>query len=812
MFIRIIILIFLLFISFGKNLTAWFIWDLYQVYDDTDKKVLLESGYKMYEFNATSKEEEGSSYIIKHDVFYDWFRAHLVISEMSMDRSQKLEIGDYLKINYSPLIFKKKVNGVSYTISETHLGKLNFTISRKSSPGSRGSEVTEDNSTILMGARYEKKVDKIDLSLIRFNNLKFGLSFANQHTEKYNNITSGIFELNSDKTSISPKLYLWIGDSDTSDGNGGQIFEIKFICYDTDGNIIKDIYFHTPASSSDPDNESDYLYYNTGSLDNDHRFADMSASIIYALPVPLNTKKIFLIIKTGGIEKLIKVSSDNLHYITIDNSLLPDNDYCNLIITENSFSYDNSISLGSSSTYDDNATTTSINLTVKDIVSDNNYVVSGNTAAGMDFKSDITFPYIGKFKVEGLMAFSRERRLYYTGVKNSDGYAYRYKVSYPFNIKSSYFEVGTIQWWMDNKYNASFSVDSRKNYNSIEFYPEKSGSGVPLGKEIDFNYDGIPDYTEGFYAIDSEQPIFIMGDDKNYNGILDKFEFSDIPDYGMYINQRGCEYYIWFSPFIEIEMQAGIYETKEYIGVRTLKSFYYKFSYEKNFSGIIFLGFYNISSYVKKDLWTEDKGLVDGLDNDMDGYIDESDEVDSVISNQGFYDRSFVNRNLINITLARLKGGIGAKFNIGSYYVNDFKNSKKKLLIGNSGLIDYKKEFFNITFRPFFKVTTLFNNESPYNLVAYYQSYWERNYGVILSYLLIKKWVIKFGYINQFYNFAINQFDTKGNILLFELVGKPILSGRNMVAKVGFERTKSKNELRGDQSESNFFVKLFFRM
>ncbi len=807
----IIISVFSLFIM-SNNMYGWFIWDLYQVYDDTDRSVLMDSAYKMYEFNALSKSSDGTSSIVKHDVFYDWYRAHLVLSEKTMNREQTLEIGDYLKINYSSLVFKKKVNGIAYSFSSNPLGKLSLTVSRESSPGSRGAEITENDSTLLMGARYENKFNKIDLKLIKFNDLKIGMSFANRHNEKYDSPGSGIFRLSVDKE-LSPNLYFKVFDSDTSDGDGGQIFEIKYICYDDSNNIIKSIHFHTPASTGDPDDESSYLYLNTGSVDNDHRFADMSSSIVYALPVPLNTKKIYLIVKTGGIEKAYSVSSDNINYYVIDSSILPDNDYCNLIITESGVQYDNSISIDSTSTYDDTVNSTSMSFSVNNILSSEVYEITGNTALGFDWNTKISFPYIGSIKFSGEYGYSIEKRAYYTGEKSINGTAYNFKISYGFDIPAGLFEIGTLQWMIDDNYSAGFSVDSKKDYNSIEFYPESSGSGIPLGKDIDFNYNGIPDYVEGFYAIDSLQPIFIMGDDKNCNGILDKFEFSDKPDYGIDAGQKGGEYYLWFSPILEMEMQLGYYMTKEYSGDKKLERFYYKFSYEKYFKNLIFVGAYNIASYIKKDLWVEDKGLVDGLDNNADGYIDDAVEVESIISNKGgLYSKNFVNRSLLVGKLKRLKGGLGAKFYMGGYYVNNLDSKNNEFKLGNSGMIDFKKSVFDITFYPFFKLTKIQFFSQPYDISKYYQSYLERNYGIIISYPIIEKWNLKFGYINQMYDFNLNVNDTTGDIMLVELFGKPVFNGRAMVSKVGFEKTRSSNDIRGNVDQFNFFVKLYFRM
>ncbi len=804
------LIIIILFFILPLTVKGWFVWDLYQIYDDIDREVLLKSGYRMYEFKAISTTPGGTSYISKHDVYYDWFRAHLILSESTLEREQKLEIGDYLRVNYSPFVFKKKINGISYSFSTPYFGKISFALSRPSSPGTRGSEVEENQSSIIMGADYQNKFERINLKYIEFKDFELGFSFANLHNENYDNPESGIFRLNVDKE-ISPTIYLMIADSDTSDGNGGQIFEIKYICYDGSGNVLKEVYFHTPGTSTDPDNEDDYLYFNNGGIDGDHRFADLDWQIIYAFPVPLNTKKVFLIIKTGGNERVVKISADNINYYTIPDSILPVNDYCNIILTETGAEYDNSITLGTTSTYDDTASPMAISFNLAQVLSEDVYSVSGNTAFGVNWKTFLIFPLAGEFFIEGRYAHSIERRVYYTEKKNIEGNAFQIKLSKEITFPFGLFESGIKYWCIDNKFYTGFSVDSRKDYNSIDFYTEDEGEGIPLGKEIDFNYNGIPDYTEGFYAIDSYSPVFLTGEDKNYNGILDDYEFSDKPDYGLDANQKGNEIYIWFSPSPAFEFQIGRYFTKEYDDSHKIQSFYLKSLYETLISKIFYLNVYNKISYIEKDLWVVDKGLLDGIDNDLDGSVDEPDEIESVISNTGIYERSLISRSVLKFLMKRLKGGLGTKFLIGHYYVNNFKSDKKYSYIGSSGLIDLKKEFYNFIVRPFYKLTSINISESPFNLCSYYSSYILRCYGIICGYRLIKDWKLKSGYLIQKYNFNLNSNDSKKKIFLIELIGKPLLGGRVMVSKFGFEKIILRNK-EGENKQANFFLKLYFRM
>ena len=120
--------------------------------------------------------------------------------------------------------------------------------------------------------------------------------------------------------------------------------------------------------------------------------------------------------------------------------------------------------------------------------------------------------------------------------------------------------------------------------------------------------------------------------------------------------------------------------------------------------------------------------------------------------------------------------------------------------------------FFDVVFYPFFKLSKIQVFSNPYDITKYYQTYLERNYGIIITYPIISKWNLKFGYINQLYDFNLSANDTKGSITLFELVGKPVMSGRTMVSKLGVEYIKAYNETRGSVDSAKFFVKLYFRM
>lgn len=790
------------FVSIGYS---WQVWDLYQIYDDFDKDILLERGYKMYEFKTLSRKEYGDSWISKHDVFYDWYNAHIILSDSTLEHSQRLEIGDYLRNEFSKFTLWKKVNGFSYMFRSAEVGNLYFVGSRVSSPGSRGKEIEEKKSDILLGARYQRDL----------GDLKLGLSFANMHKEDYSSPDYGIFRFYQDAEDFISALYLRIADSDILDGDGGQIFEIEFNTYDSSGTLIKKIHFHTPAQSGDEDNESDYLYINTGSIDVDHRFADLNSQIVYKFNVTFNTRKIYLIIKTSGTEKLIQISHNMINYTTIPSKIFPDNNYINLILnySENStpfLLYDDIVTLGNTATYDDNLKTSDVNFNLKNLIEA--YNVLGNIVYGIDIDGDIEIPLMGEISISANFANSIEKRIYSSGKKDVKGYAGRLFAEKNINTEIGFFTFTGGGWFVENNFIADSFVDSYATYNKIDFYPEWEPVGEALNRSIDFNYNGIPDYLEDFYALSSAFPLFLKSYDDNFNGVIDELEITDKPDYyGYDAGYYGLETSLYFSPSLNWEFQIGYRHRKNENNKKELNHSYFKFGYEKDINLLFNFRLFDRISRVKKEYWIDEKGLIDGFDNNNNGSIDEPEEASSIISNEKLYTSIVENRLITEFSVKRLKSGLSGKFGIANRYVLNTENNKRRVENGETLLIDYLIKINRLNVTPFFKLDFTHRITSPYQPEIELFNYFIENYGILSSYNLVKSWDLKCGYLKRKVNFKLNTKNNTEDVILTEIVGNPTLGARRINLKLGYKHTKVRiNSI--EDLQSQFFLKLYFVM
>jgi len=139
----------------------------------------------------------------------------------------------------------------------------------------------------------------------------------------------------------------------------------------------------------------------------------------------------------------------------------------------------------------------------------------------------------------------------------------------------------------DNDDNDRYSDDNIKDFpgsGEIEsgVFPglDEDHDNVP---DDDRNLNGVPDYQEPFLLYYSDPQDFVYGVDMNNNGVIDRRENDDLPDYPYRRDTRGFHAFLSWNPTRNFDLTLGWYRVEQIAGGGRAVSRYARFSFGYRF-------------------------------------------------------------------------------------------------------------------------------------------------------------------------------------------------------------------------------------
>ena len=129
----------------------------------------------------------------------------------------------------------------------------------------------------------------------------------------------------------------------------------------------------------------------------------------------------------------------------------------------------------------------------------------------------------------------------------------------------------------------------------------------------------FPDYEEPFLRYSCDRPEYLFGMDMNNNGVIDRFENDDQPDYPYKKDHRGYNAYL--SRFFGPETRVTVGQEREHLVSQCKRSLstYGIFTFDRNYPNGMRLQFFEqvklAKDHIPDDLfqWTEKAGMDPGL-------------------------------------------------------------------------------------------------------------------------------------------------------------------------------------------------------
>lgn len=287
--------------------SGWFARELRPVYSLTGEPLL--EGFPVFVLQETDLSEGGgNSSLVKvpiiDDIFYQFG-----ISVKGRKFSSNVELGDGIKVRLSPFTCNTLLTSGGYFSMKYSVFGFSTFFERTTQPEESdiyywcyiNSPITTVREN-LFGAKIE----------FDFNYIKPYLSWSSKILSdgSFNNISSWL----EGDVDFSAFLYIRVGDSNPSDGFGGQIGHIKVTFLPS----CESIEFDTNGADS-----TEALYYlGGGNLGTIGRFADREDKILYKIPIPENQTDLLLYLYTGGRDRLVEISYDGTNWVEIPASLL----------------------------------------------------------------------------------------------------------------------------------------------------------------------------------------------------------------------------------------------------------------------------------------------------------------------------------------------------------------------------------------------------------------------------------------------------------------------------------------------------------
>ncbi len=128
-------------------------------------------------------------------------------------------------------------------------------------------------------------------------------------------------------------------------------------------------------------------------------------------------------------------------------------------------------------------------------------------------------------------------------------------------------------------------VDDDDDHNALPDWERPFQSWSPVAwpgydENADFRHDSnenhnlVPDYEEPFLRYRSDRPEFLFGLDMNHNGVIDRFENDEQPDYPYRRDQRGYNTYLQVQASPDLKLSAGRQRARLLAGEGRTRAYY----------------------------------------------------------------------------------------------------------------------------------------------------------------------------------------------------------------------------------------------
>ena len=497
---------------------------------------------KRRRFNSRSPGSSGFS-------SYDGFFGALVIAkDVSGGSSFRLSIGDAIYSRFTPLtLYKPRFNGVRLDYSAPRFSGT-LLMSRPSDPN----DFERTNSTTMLGGHMQVEP---------LSGATFGATYVNAH----NVLTQIEFDdgnpLHGTLTAShnTPLETIWIRIRDDSPGAGREGVKLAgfdIVMIDTSGRAFRggEIGF-TPtvtggrfeAGRMVAENEDGILLqYDLQNLDHDS-------------------------LRTGALSQVrVDVSVANDYRVEVASNLQTDEGNFNPEIVF--------------------LTVTRAPRNVQDNSNSRIVSVDYGLPTGMDIIGLDASIVASHLSMQGELAVNRRFRRYPNPAldhhhemsdRSIAGYAQGLWQWQPLAAYGEFFstdhDYATTYWLTDSRGRMTFKnpipqvfefVDDDDDYDGMpEWQRPFHGFNNTVWPGLDENRDFLndhnqnrnltPDYEEPFLRYASDRPEFLFGYDLNYNGVIDRFENDDLPDYPYKTDHRGYNGYVTVDLGADAEWTAG---------------------------------------------------------------------------------------------------------------------------------------------------------------------------------------------------------------------------------------------------------------
>ena len=588
----------------------------------------ITRGQLVYDWSVAAPQTAGSS-LFKTSQFSQWFSSLVIASDKKGQYAYALTIGDRIRTTLTPMTFSKpSFAGMQFDYA-TDKYEATFLISRPSSPGQVETAQTastsrfRSNDTNLLGARGTIQVgDFVELGatyINAFNSTTKGQAFEGNPFK--GTLTEG--QNNGDISRIEVRL----SDDSPEDGiAGAAFFQQEMIITTIDGVRI---------SNRRQIGASNILNYNPAVQGGFRREGFLSADgkeiivLIYDLegpqyrnsfgPRPEQIK---------SIEFLLLLANDYRIDVTSNRQLNANGQPVLLSegIPERTVRADGNVRDGSNQGFvrvkyglPVANEIFGITLEVTDL---GGFFLSGEFDRN---RLHFRYPRRNEIDVTNHQAFNTSADAWFVNVYKR-GYPY-YAFGEAYNVDPGYstssFLAGTLNDAADINYDdpirfvyefvddnddqdrnpdwlrANFSQDLRvfpgfdENNDFINDFNQN---------DSEFRRNTVPDFEEPFLRYASDRPEFLFGVDMNNNGIVDRFENDNLPDYLYKRDRRGYNIYVGSHLGPEARLTVGRLDERQLADDRQNATNYALLAFDRDYPGKGRVQVYNNYRRVKDNI------------------------------------------------------------------------------------------------------------------------------------------------------------------------------------------------------------------
>lgn len=571
----------------------------------------ITRGELVYDWSVASPQTAGSS-LFKTTQFSGWFSSLVVASDQKGQYSYALTIGDRIRTTLTPMTFSKpSFAGLQFDLA-TNKYEATFLVSRPSSPGQVETSATtstgrfRSNDTNLLGGRGTIQLGDF---------VKVGATYVNA----FNATTKGqAFEGNPFKGTLTEgqnngdisRIEVRLSDDSPEDGiAGAAFFQEEMIITTIDGVRI---------SNRRRIDESNILGYEPSVQGGFRREGFLSADgkeiivLIYDLNGPQYRSSFGpRPEQIRNIEFLLLLANDYRIDVTSNRQLNANGQPVLLSegIPERTVRADGNVRDGSNQgfvrvKYGLPVANEIFGLTL-DISNVAGFFLSGEFDRN---RQHFRYPRRAEIDVTNHQAFNTSSDAWFINAYKREypyfGFGEVYNVDPGYSTSS--FLAGTLNDAADINYDDNLRfvyefVDDnddqdrnpdwlRANFSQdLRVFPGFDENNDFINdfnqNDSDLRRNTVPDFEEPFLRYASDRPEFLFGVDMNNNGIVDRFENDNLPDYLYKRDRRGYNVYVGSHLGPEARLTVGRVDERQLADNRENTTNYALLALDRNFAG-----------------------------------------------------------------------------------------------------------------------------------------------------------------------------------------------------------------------------------